>query len=106
MKRNHTIREEDICRFSRHLHDLEYAPGSIEKYLRDLTAFQHWLAGRTVTQREIAAWKDFVELDMGTRHTVGSLADGTVVAVGDNAQGQCDVSDWTDLYGQAPKGQA
>ena len=43
MKRNHTIREEDICRFSRHLHDLEYAPGSIEKYLRDLTAFQHWI---------------------------------------------------------------
>ena len=60
MKRNHTIREEDICRFSRHLHDLEYAPGSIEKYLRDLTAFQHWLAGRTVTQREIAAWKEYL----------------------------------------------
>ena len=60
MKRNHTIREEDICRFSRHLHDLEYAPGSIEKYLRDLTAFQHWLAGRTVTQREITAWKEYL----------------------------------------------
>ena len=60
MKRNHTIREEDICRFFRHLHDLEYAPGSIEKYLRDLTAFQHWLAGRTVTQREIAAWKEYL----------------------------------------------
>lgn len=60
MKRNHTIREEDIGRFSRHLHDLEYAPGSIEKYLRDLTAFQHWLAGRTVTQREIAAWKEYL----------------------------------------------
>ncbi len=60
MKRNHTIREEDLCRFSRHLHDLEYAPGSIEKYLRDLTAFQHWLAGRTVTQREIAAWKEYL----------------------------------------------
>lgn len=60
MKRNHTIREEDLCRFSRHLHDLEYAPGSIEKYLRDLMAFQHWLAGRTVTQREIAAWKEYL----------------------------------------------
>lgn len=60
MKRNHTIREEDLCRFSRHLHDLEYAPGSIEKYLRDLTAFQHWLAGRTVTQREIAARKEYL----------------------------------------------
>ena len=60
MKRNHTIREEDLCRFSRHLHDLEYAPGSIEKYRRDLTAFQLWLAGRTVTQREIAAWKEYL----------------------------------------------
>ena len=60
MKRNHTIREEDLCRFSRHLHDLEYAPGSIEKYRRDLTDFQHWLAGRTVTQREIAAWKEYL----------------------------------------------
>ena len=28
---------------------------------------------------------------------MGLKADGTVVAVGDNASGQCDVGDWTDI---------
>ena len=30
-------------------------------------------------------------------HTVGLKSDGTVVAVGDNSSGQCDVSDWSDI---------
>lgn len=30
-------------------------------------------------------------------HTVGLKADGTVVAVGNNFDGKCDVSDWTDI---------
>ena len=34
---------------------------------------------------------------VGTGHTVGLRADGTVVAVGDNSYGQCNVSDWTDI---------
>ena len=33
----------------------------------------------------------------GHSHTVGLKSDGTVVAVGDNDYGQCDVSDWTDI---------
>jgi len=33
----------------------------------------------------------------GTNHTVGLKLDGTVVAVGDNDYGQCNVSDWTDI---------
>ena len=33
----------------------------------------------------------------GYDHTVGLKADGTVVAVGDNKFGQCDVSDWTNI---------
>lgn len=33
----------------------------------------------------------------GNGHTVGLKADGTVVAVGYNEDGQCDVSDWTDI---------
>ena len=33
---------------------------------------------------------------MGT-HTVGLKSDGTVVAVGNNGNGQCDVSSWTDI---------
>lgn len=33
----------------------------------------------------------------GAYHTVGLCADGTVVAVGSSAEGQCDVSDWTEI---------
>lgn len=34
---------------------------------------------------------------MGRGHTIGLRKDGTVVAVGDNSYGQCDVKDWTDI---------
>ena len=33
----------------------------------------------------------------GKGHTVGLKKDGTVVAVGDNKYGQCDVENWTDV---------
>jgi hypothetical protein len=33
----------------------------------------------------------------GYYHTVGLKSDGTVVAVGDNTHGQCDVGGWTDI---------
>ena len=33
----------------------------------------------------------------GKGHTVGLRSDGTVVAVGDNAYGQCDVDDWENV---------
>ena len=33
----------------------------------------------------------------GGTHTVGLKKDGTVVAVGLNSEGQCDVSEWRDI---------
>jgi alpha-tubulin suppressor-like RCC1 family protein len=33
----------------------------------------------------------------GYDHTVGLETDGTVVAVGDNTYGQCNVGNWTDI---------
>jgi len=33
----------------------------------------------------------------GGAHTAGLKSDGTVVAVGDNSDGQCDVDDWTNI---------
>lgn len=33
----------------------------------------------------------------GRRHTVALKSDGTVIAVGDNKYGQCDVSDWSHI---------
>ena len=37
----------------------------------------------------------------GRRHTVGLKLDGTVIAVGDNKYGQCDVSGWRDIVAVA-----
>ena len=51
-------------------------------------------------ERSMELWNDIASRDMiSTRgsHTVGLRADGTVVAVGLNISGQCDVSDWTDI---------
>ena len=42
-------------------------------------------------------WTDIVAISAGGCHTVGLKSYGTVVAVGDNDYGQCDVSDWTDI---------
>ena len=36
-------------------------------------------------------------VSVGLSHTVGLKADGTVVAVGENEKGQCNVSGWTDI---------
>ena len=38
---------------------------------------------------------------VGYCHTVGLRSDGTVVAVGGNSDGQCDVSNWTDIVAVA-----
>lgn len=56
--KDHYLRGQDVQQFSAHLRKAEYAAGSIEKYLRDLEAFQNWLAGRPVTQEEVSAWKE------------------------------------------------
>ena len=42
------------------------------------------------------------EVTAGRYHTVGLKADGTVVAVGDNYYGQCNVGGWTDITQVAP----
>ena len=36
-------------------------------------------------------------ISSGAFHTVGLKNDGTVVAIGENKSGQCDVSEWTDI---------
>ena len=40
----------------------------------------------------------------GGDHTVGLCADGTVVAVGDNEYGQCNVSTWSGIVALAAGG--
>ena len=54
-------------------------------------------------KRSFAIWDEIAERDtIATRaHTVALKTDGTVVAVGDNHYGKCDVSGWTDIVAVA-----
>jgi len=50
--------------------------------------------------RSFELWGDIANRESfsaGGVHTVGLRSDGTVVTVGDNESGQCDVSDWSNI---------
>ena len=49
---------EQITAYGLFLRAGEHAPGTIEKYLRDVRAFAAWLGGRTVTRDAAARWKE------------------------------------------------
>lgn len=66
------IEQRDILRFSAHLCKSEYAPGSREKYLRDLEAFRSWLSGGAVTRERVLAWKEALRAQGRTAETVNS----------------------------------
>lgn len=44
------ITNELLLAFSEYLQSNERAPGTIEKYLRDVSAFRIWLGNRSVTK--------------------------------------------------------
>ena len=55
---------------------------------------------RDSQERSFALWNEVAQRDpiaAGTGHTVGLKADDSVVAVGYNGAGQCNVSGWTDI---------
>ena len=53
----YTLSKTHILDFARHLKAEERAGGPIKKYLRDMNAFEVWLAGRPVTKKLAALWK-------------------------------------------------
>ena len=58
-------------------------------------------------KRSFALWNDIAKRDSigaGGFCTFGLKADGTVVAVGDNEYGVCDVSDWADIVAISAEG--
>ena len=64
------------------------------------TAFYAMGDYRDARERSFAIWEEIAHretVSAGIYHTVGLKADGTVVAVGDNEDGQCDVSDWKNI---------
>ena len=51
-------------------------------------------------ERSFALWEQVADRETVSAerwHTVGLKSDGTVVAVGNNASGRCDVADWRDI---------
>ena len=63
-------------------------------------AFGRIAGYKDARERSLALWDTIavrVPLAAGWSHTAALKTDGTVIAVGDNDDGQCDVSDWTDI---------
>ena len=51
-------------------------------------------------ERSLSLWDEIAireYISAGFFHTVGLKSDGTVLAIGDNSKGQCDVSGWKDI---------
>lgn len=53
----HDLTAERIAAYGSWLRQEERAAGTLEKYLRDVSAFARWLAGGPVTKEAAAAWK-------------------------------------------------
>ena len=64
--------------------------------LSDLNGGVTLTVGMGVTEAGLAA-AAIPQVSAGASHTVGLKSDGTVVAVGDNEAGQCDVSGWSGI---------
>lgn len=47
-----------IATYRQHLLNEERSPGTIAKYLRDVTNFSHWLKGRAITKELVSEWKN------------------------------------------------
>ena len=54
---DHIITAEHLAAYGRYLKQEERAPATLEKYLRDITAFVRWLGSRPVTKENVTGWK-------------------------------------------------
>ena len=68
-----TISPEHIAAYAQHLRAEERAPGTMEKYLRDVRTFAAWLDGRPVTKETAAGWKEHLIAENYAPVTVNSM---------------------------------
>lgn len=74
-----------------------YEDGSVdvvylnESMRKKYPAWDVWDASGT------AEWTDIMQISVNKFHMAGLKSDGTVVAVGGNDSGECDVDQWTDI---------
>ncbi|MGM9619260.1 MAG: tyrosine-type recombinase/integrase [Oscillospiraceae bacterium] len=64
---------EQIAAFARYLKSEERAPGTMEKYLRDVGAFAVWLEGRAVTRETAAEWREHLLAERYAPVTINSM---------------------------------
>ncbi len=67
----------------------------------------YWINGNTGEKKgygelNVSDWGSIVDISAGHTFTVGLKADGTTVAVGNNEDGQCDVSSWKNIMLPSP----
>lgn len=55
-----TLSMEEVVAFRRHLEAQERSAGTVENYLRHVSAFARWLDGRPVTKENAAGWKGYL----------------------------------------------
>lgn len=54
------ITAETISAFRKHLAEEEKAPATIDKYLRDVTAFQNYMVGRELSKESVISYKTYL----------------------------------------------
>ena len=71
-KRNLT--PERIAAYAQHLRAEERAPGTVEKYLRNIRAFAAWLDGGAATKEAVTKWKEQLQEGKSAATVNGALA--------------------------------
>jgi len=91
MTQTKRITAQMLSCFARRLREEERAPGTIEKYLRDVRAFSGWLEGRPVTRETVCAWKE---------HILLTHAPGTVNSMLASVNAFFSFAGWEDCRGK------
>lgn len=74
-----------------------YEDGSVDVVYLNQTIRKKYPAWDVWDASGVAEWTDIVQVSVSTHHMAGLRSDGTVVALGGNSYGECDVSEWTDI---------
>lgn len=67
------ITSESIVAFKTWLKAEERSEGTIQKYIRDITALSRWLNGKPVTKESITEWKEYLKVSDYTPTTINSM---------------------------------
>ncbi len=70
---DYIISVEKIAGYKSYLQNEERAPGTVEKYLRDVCRFEAWLNGRPVTKEAVAVWKEELIAQSYSPATINSM---------------------------------